>query len=80
MKSKIKIEIDSEFNEIIYNALKYEEAPRANIKCYMHNNKLIFEIETNSISNLRAACNSFIKWINMIIEISKDIQKDIQKF
>ena len=72
---KFIIEIEGKYNDIIFNALRYEEAPRAKIKCYMKKNKLIFEIETDSISNLRAACNSFLKWIDMVKNIVEKIQE-----
>jgi len=68
---RIIIEIESEINKIIFNALRYEEAPRAKIKFYMKGKKLFLEIEASSISNLRAACNSFIKWIDMVEKISE---------
>lgn len=73
---KIKLEIRSKYNETIYNALRYEEAPKVNVKCYLKNKKLFFEIEANSISNLRAACNAFIKWIDMIERIINEIKEN----
>ena len=64
------------YDELVFNSLKYEKAPRAKIKFYRKNDKKILEIETDSISNLRAAINSFIKWAEMIEEIRKEIKRD----
>ncbi|HDN95526.1 MAG TPA: hypothetical protein ENG71_00470 [Thermoplasmatales archaeon] len=72
---RIKLEIDSKYNDIIFNSLRHEEAPHSKIKCYMEGKKLIFEFEANSISNLRAACNSFIKWIDMVEKIAEEIEE-----
>jgi tRNA threonylcarbamoyladenosine modification (KEOPS) complex Pcc1 subunit len=66
----LRIEIDSDYNDIIFNTLSYEEAPSIDVQCYINTNKhVIFEFKANKISNLRAAFNSFIKWIDMIKNI-----------
>jgi len=67
---KLIIEIEDEHSHLIFNSLKYETAPRAKINFSMKEKKLIMEMETDSISNLRAACNSFLKWIDMIKNIA----------
>ncbi len=71
---RIKLEIDSKYNDIIFNSLRHEEAPHSKIKCYMDGKKLVFEFEADSISNLRAACNSFIKWIDMVEKIAEEME------
>ncbi len=66
----IKLEIDSEYNDLILNSLKGEGTPNANFKVYKKGGKLYIEIEAESISNARAAINSFIRWIDMVEKIA----------
>ncbi|MBC7081791.1 MAG: hypothetical protein H5T44_06100 [Thermoplasmatales archaeon] len=66
----IKLEIDSEHNDLIFNSLKGESTPNANFKIYKDKEKLYVEIEAKNISNARAAVNSFIRWIDMVEEIA----------
>lgn len=66
----IKLEIDSEHNDLILNALKGEGAPNADVKIYKKDGRLYLEIEAKSISNARAAINSFIRWIDMVEKIA----------
>ena len=66
----ITLEIESEHNELILNALKGEGAPNVNVKIYEKNGKLYIEIEGKSLSNVRAAFNSFIRWIDMVDRIA----------
>ncbi|HHF56105.1 MAG TPA: hypothetical protein ENL42_04225 [Thermoplasmatales archaeon] len=72
---RVKIEIESEYGDIIFNSLKYEEAPRAKIKWGREGNKIFIEIEADTISNLRAAINSFAKWIDMVERIAKNMEE-----
>ena len=74
MKHRIRIKIESKYNALIFNALRYEEAPSSKIKSYMTGNRLTFEIEAYTIPNLRAACNSFIKWIDMVEKIADKLE------
>ncbi len=62
-EAEIKIEKNA---NIIYNALRHEEAPRCRIKFELKGDRLIIKIEAKNISNLRAALNSFLRWIDMI--------------
>ena len=66
---RIRIEIESKNNDIIFNSLRYEEAPRAKINWDKKGKKIFLEIEADSIPNLRAAINSFAKWIDMVEKI-----------
>ena len=52
--------------EILYHALRYEEAPRCRVKYSLKNKKFFITIESKNISNLRAAINSFLIWIDML--------------
>lgn len=69
---KIEIKIESKNSKILYDAIRHEEAPRAKVYFKLEGNKLIIRIEGKRISNLRAAINSFMKWIDMIEKIDLD--------
>jgi len=77
---RARIEIKSRFAETIFHALRQEEAPNAAIKCRMRGNAVIFDIEAESLSNLRAALNSFIKWMDMVERIGEEIDSDCRAF
>ena len=70
-----RIKIKSRFAETIFHALRQEEAPSAKINCRMEGDAVIFEIETESVSNLRAALNSFIKWMDMVERIGERMER-----
>ncbi|HHO56985.1 MAG TPA: hypothetical protein ENJ70_00350 [Thermoplasmatales archaeon] len=72
---RAEIKIKSRFAETIFHALRQEEAPSAKINCRMEGDAVIFEIETESISNLRAALNSFIKWIDMVERVAEKVEE-----
>ncbi len=63
--------IISENAELLYNVLKNEEAPRCKIKFSLSDGKLLIKIRAKTISNLRAAINSFMIWIDMVNKIAK---------
>jgi len=67
---EFKLIIEDSNAEIIYNALKIESAPNANVDISFDNGKLVLFIKAEKISNLRAAINSFIRWIEMIRKIA----------
>ncbi|MEM1513559.1 MAG: KEOPS complex subunit Pcc1 [Candidatus Thermoplasmatota archaeon] len=69
----INLEIDGKYNDLILNALKGEITPNADVKIYKKEKKLYIEIETKSISNARAAINSFARWIDMVEKIASFI-------
>ena len=71
----IRIEIEREYGDIIFDALRHEEAPRAKIKWGRKGNKIFIEIEADTIPNLRAAINSFAKWIDMVERIAETIDE-----
>ncbi len=67
---EFKLIIEDSNAEIIYNALKIESAPNANVDISFDDGKLVLFIKAEKISNLRAAINSFIRWIEMIRKIA----------
>ncbi|MEM2935405.1 MAG: KEOPS complex subunit Pcc1 [Candidatus Thermoplasmatota archaeon] len=66
----IRLEIDSKHNDLILNVLKDEFTPNADVKIYKKDKKIYLEIDAKSISNARAAINSFVRWIDMIEKIA----------
>ncbi|RLF45371.1 MAG: hypothetical protein DRN29_06805 [Thermoplasmata archaeon] len=71
---KICITIESEKNDVIYRAIKEEKVPRARVKIWK-DDALHVEIEASNAANLRAACNSFLKWIDLVYKIG-DVLKE----
>jgi len=71
---KVCITIESKRNNIIYSAIKEEKVPRAKVRIWK-NEALHIEIEASNATNLRAACNSFLKWIDLIYKIG-DVLKE----
>ena len=45
--------------------------PKTNVTISHYNNKLSLTIESKDVSNLRAACNSYLRWIKTAIEVKK---------
>ena len=72
---KVCITIESEKSDVIYSAIKEEKVPRAKVNLWMEGKALHVEIEASNASNLRAACNSFLKWIDLIYKIG-DVLKE----
>ncbi|MCD6222259.1 MAG: hypothetical protein J7K12_01050 [Thermoplasmata archaeon] len=70
-RAEIKVKENA---EILYNALKYEEAPRCRTKFELEDGKLTITIEAKSVSNLRAALNSFLRWIDMLEKLMAKIK------
>ena len=59
--------------EILYEVLRHEIAPRCRVEFKLDNKKFVIRIRAKSISNLRAAANSFLKWIDMVEKIMEGI-------
>lgn len=45
--------------------------PKTNVKISHYNNKLSLTIDSKDVSALRAACNSYLRWIKTAIEVKK---------
>ena len=45
--------------------------PKTNAEIKLKNNSLFLTIESNDISSLRAACNSYLRWINTALTVKK---------
>jgi len=66
---RVSISIESRKSDVIYNSIKQEAAPRANVSINKRGDTVEIDISSESTSNLRAALNSFLKWIDMVDEI-----------
>lgn len=47
--------------------------PKTNVTVSLSNNTFSLEIEAKDISSLRAACNSYLRWINTALSVKKTI-------
>jgi tRNA threonylcarbamoyladenosine modification (KEOPS) complex Pcc1 subunit len=47
--------------------------PKTNVKIFLVNSKFSLEIIAQDLSSLRAACNSYLRWINTALDIKKKI-------
>ena len=66
-KDEAKIIVESLSPEI------KQKIPKTNVQISLSNNILSLNIEANDISSLRAACNSYLRWINTALNIKKSI-------
>jgi len=47
--------------------------PKTNINVKISEKTLKMEIEAKNLSSLRAACNSYLRWINTAINVKKTV-------
>ena len=47
--------------------------PKTNIEVSLSNKTFTLKIEAKDISSLRAACNSYLRWINTALKVKKTI-------
>ena len=47
--------------------------PKTNAEVSLNNEIFLLKIEAKEISSLRAACNSYLKWINVVLTVKKII-------
>lgn len=47
--------------------------PKTNVKVSLEGKTFSLEIEAKDISSLRAACNSYLRWINTALNVKKTI-------
>jgi tRNA threonylcarbamoyladenosine modification (KEOPS) complex Pcc1 subunit len=61
---------------IIFETLRPEvkhRIPKTNIEITLSGKEISLEISTNDISSLRAACNSYLRWINTALNVKKTV-------
>ena len=46
-----------------------QKIPKTNVKITLSDNTLFLNIQSNDLSSLRAACNSYLRWINTAISV-----------
>ncbi len=45
--------------------------PKANVEIFLSKNALSLKIESEDVSTLRAACNSYLRWVNTAINVNQ---------
>ena len=50
-----------------------QKIPKTNIEISVFKNKFFMEIEAKDTSFLRAACNSYLRWINTALNVKKTV-------
>jgi tRNA threonylcarbamoyladenosine modification (KEOPS) complex Pcc1 subunit len=63
------VTVESRKSDVVYNSIKQEAAPRVNVRISSNGDVVEIEILSENSSNLRAALNSFLKWIDMVDRI-----------
>ena len=61
---------------VVYDSLNPEikhKIPKTRIKVKFEETVLKIDIEANDISSLRAACNSYLRWINTALSVKKTV-------
>jgi len=61
---------------VVVNSLQPEikhKIPKTNIHFKLDDKSFSLKIETNDLSSLRAACNSYLRWINTAISVNKTV-------
>jgi tRNA threonylcarbamoyladenosine modification (KEOPS) complex Pcc1 subunit len=62
--------------KVVYNSLNPEikhKIPKTKIKIKLQGTVLKADIEADDISSLRAACNSYLRWINTALSVKKAV-------
>jgi len=62
--------------KIIAEALNPEiknKIPKTSVEVFLSNKKFILKIEAKDTSSLRAACNSYLRWINTALTVKKTV-------
>lgn len=82
---KLKVSIELEFTDkkianTVYNAILPEirnpPSKRAVVELNLKDNKISLNISTTTISSLRAAINSYLRWIYSISETCRKLVKE----
>ena len=71
---RASVVIESERSDVIYNAIKQETAPRADVSIDFDGKSLKLEISSENATNLRAALNSFLKWADLVDKIGDVVE------
>jgi tRNA threonylcarbamoyladenosine modification (KEOPS) complex Pcc1 subunit len=77
-KVEISIELDAAIRKIVLGSLQPEigsSVPKTQVNISETNAGLVLSIEGETTSAIRAAMNSYLRWLNCIISISTTIDK-----
>ena len=61
---------------IIAGALQPEikhKIPKTEVKVTLSDKTFSLEITSNDVSSLRAACNSYLRWVNTALDVKKTV-------
>ncbi len=78
MKSaKFVFNFDSEkeakiISESLHPEIKHR-IPKTNVEVFLSKKTFSLEIKAKDISSLRAACNSYLRWINTALNVKKTV-------
>ena len=76
-KATFNFDFDSDDEaKIVYDSLNPEikhKIPKTNTKLSLSKNQINLEIEANDTSSLRAASNSYLRWINTALNVKKTV-------
>lgn len=67
---------DSNDARVVYTALTPEiknKIPKTKVYVKLEETILKLDIETDDLSALRAACNSYLRWINTALSVKKTV-------
>jgi KEOPS complex subunit Pcc1 len=77
VEAKIIIEMDSSFDaEIIIESISPEiknKIPNTKLNLCLNDKKILLDINSKNLSSLRAACNSYLRWINTAYKVKKSV-------
>jgi tRNA threonylcarbamoyladenosine modification (KEOPS) complex Pcc1 subunit len=75
--AKFVFNFDSEEDaRIIAESLDPEiknKIPKTNVMVSLSNKTFSLEIQAKDVSSLRAACNSYLRWINTALDVKKTV-------
>ena len=60
--------------EIVAESLSPEvkhKIPKTNVEIFLSKNSLLLKIESDDVGTLRAACNSYLRWVNTAINVNQ---------
>ena len=75
MTSKAELTVRTEHAEVIAGSLSPElgeKIPRTAVSVERHGNEVLVKIEADDQNALRAALNSYIRWMNVAEETAKE--------
>ncbi len=58
--------------ETLHPEIKHN-IPKTNVEISLSGCKFSLHIEANDLSSLRAACNSYLRWINTALNVKKTV-------